>query len=137
MLDGGKMAAAEELYRQIVAEAPQSAAAWLGLSAVARDEAERSEAYARALELDPQFVAAEEQLKSGEDDEDQTAADPAKPAAAKSREPAPETAVTFSGMDVVTEPTSRAAKTPVRSGGYGCAVVLLPPPRPLDIPALL
>ena len=104
-VDGGKMAAAEELYRQIVAEAPQSAAAWLGLSAVARDEAERSEAYARALELDPQFVAAEEQLKAGENDEDQTAADPAKPAAAKSREPAPETAVTFSGMDVVTGPT--------------------------------
>ena len=104
-VDGGKIAAAEELYRQIVAEAPESAAAWLGLSSVSRDEVERDEAYARALELDPQFVAAEEQQKNGEIDDDQSPVDPAKPVVAKTIEPSPETAVNFSGMDVVTAPT--------------------------------
>ena len=57
-VDGGKNVAAEELYRQILVEAPQSAAAWLGLATVAKSETERSEAYARALELDPDVVAA-------------------------------------------------------------------------------
>jgi hypothetical protein len=59
-LRSGKFVAAEDLYRQIVDEDPQSAAAWLGLATVARSEAEREAAYARAIELDPQFVAAAE-----------------------------------------------------------------------------
>ncbi|MFN2191506.1 MAG: hypothetical protein ACK2U0_07710 [Candidatus Promineifilaceae bacterium] len=56
----GKYAAAEDLYRQIIEEAPESAAAWIGLAGAARDQADRDVAYARAMELDPQFVAAAE-----------------------------------------------------------------------------
>jgi hypothetical protein len=52
-LEAGKLAAAEELYRKIIDEAPDSAAAWLGLSSVAGQETEREEAYERALALDP------------------------------------------------------------------------------------
>lgn len=57
-VEGGKYVAAEQLYRQIVAEAPQSASAWLGLATVAQSEADRSEAYARALEINPDIEAA-------------------------------------------------------------------------------
>ncbi|MFN2135558.1 MAG: tetratricopeptide repeat protein [Candidatus Promineifilaceae bacterium] len=49
----GKLAAAEELYRQIIDESPDNAAAWLGLSNLVGDEEERLEAYNTALELDP------------------------------------------------------------------------------------
>jgi hypothetical protein len=54
----GKIAAAEELYRQIIEEAPESAAAWLGLAGVLQNEAERQAAYERVLELDPDNVVA-------------------------------------------------------------------------------
>jgi tetratricopeptide (TPR) repeat protein len=49
----GKLAAAEQLYRQIIEEAPESPAAWLGLAGVLYDEAAREEAYQNALSLDP------------------------------------------------------------------------------------
>jgi hypothetical protein len=62
-VQSGKYSAAEDLYRQILDEAPQTAAAWFGLATVAGSEAERDEAYARAVELDPQFVAAAEEEK--------------------------------------------------------------------------
>jgi hypothetical protein len=55
-VESGKYVAAEELYRQIVDESPQSAAGWLGLSKVARNESDREEAYARALDLAPEIV---------------------------------------------------------------------------------
>ena len=52
-VEAGKLAAAEELYRQIIAEAPDSTAAWLGLAAVLQDESERDDAYSKVLALDP------------------------------------------------------------------------------------
>ncbi len=52
-VDAGKFVAAEELYRQIIDEAPESTAAWLGLSKVAQSKSERRDAFAKALELDP------------------------------------------------------------------------------------
>jgi hypothetical protein len=73
-VQSGKNAAAEDLYRQILDEAPQTVAAWLGLASVAGNEAERDEAYAHAVEIDPQFVAAAEEEK------DETSLDEAQPA---------------------------------------------------------
>ncbi|HEX6385255.1 MAG TPA: hypothetical protein VF177_11340 [Anaerolineae bacterium] len=49
----GKRAAAEQLYRQIVAEAPQAEAAWLGLAEVVTRAAEKEKAYEQVLKLDP------------------------------------------------------------------------------------
>lgn len=52
-VDAGKNKAAELLYRQILEEAPENPAAWLGLARVASSDEERREAYAKAVELDP------------------------------------------------------------------------------------
>lgn len=52
-VESGKYAAAQELYLQIIEEAPQSTAAWLGLASATQSEPERSEAYQRVLALDP------------------------------------------------------------------------------------
>ena len=52
--DIGKRAAAEQLYRQILAEEPQMVDAWLGLAQVSGDAAEREDALRRVLELDPE-----------------------------------------------------------------------------------
>lgn len=49
----GKRAAAEQLYRQIIAEAPQATAAWLGLAGVVSRAAEKEKAYEEVLKLDP------------------------------------------------------------------------------------
>ena len=49
----GKRAAAEQLYRQIVAEAPQAKAAWLGLAEVVTTATEKEKAYQQVLKLDP------------------------------------------------------------------------------------
>ena len=49
----GKRAAAEQLYRQIVAEAPQAQAAWLGLAEVVTEADEKEKAYQQVLKLDP------------------------------------------------------------------------------------
>ena len=54
----GKRAAARQLYREIVEEAPESVEGWLGLARVAADEQERESAYRRVLELDPENEAA-------------------------------------------------------------------------------
>lgn len=54
----GKNAAAETIYRQILAEAPNAADAWLGLADVVADPAEKRAAYERALELAPDTPAA-------------------------------------------------------------------------------
>ncbi|MCI0399023.1 MAG: hypothetical protein L0332_25585 [Chloroflexi bacterium] len=54
----GKRLAAEKLYREILAEAPETAAAWVGLAEVAGDPAERAAAYERALALEPENEAA-------------------------------------------------------------------------------
>ncbi len=56
--DVGKKQAAEQLYRQILDEAPDTTAAWLGLARVANDPGVQHEAYQRALELEPGNEAA-------------------------------------------------------------------------------
>lgn len=53
LTDTGKRSAAEQLYRQIIEEAPESVDAWLGLAAVGSDEAERVSAYEQVLDLSP------------------------------------------------------------------------------------
>jgi hypothetical protein len=67
-VESGKYVAAEELYLQIVDEFPESAAAWLGLSEVARDPSDRQKAYTRALELAPEIVAEPPESPSDEAD---------------------------------------------------------------------
>ncbi len=51
--DSGKRAAAEQLYRQIIEEAPETAAAWAGLGNVLNKQSAKEEAYTRALAIDP------------------------------------------------------------------------------------
>ena len=54
----GKNAAAEMMYRQIIAEAPQAEEGWLGLARVTTDADEKRAAYERALDLSPENPAA-------------------------------------------------------------------------------
>jgi hypothetical protein len=49
----GKNAAAETMYREVLKDAPEAEAAWLGLAGVVVDPAEKRAAYERALELSP------------------------------------------------------------------------------------
>jgi len=56
--DAGKRAAARQLYREIVEEAPASVDGWLGLARVAADADEEEAAYRRVLELEPENEAA-------------------------------------------------------------------------------
>ena len=51
-VEGGKVVAAEQLYRQILAETPDSTTAWLGLAKVTQDETEKQAAYERVLALE-------------------------------------------------------------------------------------
>ena len=51
-VEAGKLVAAEELYQQIVAEAPESASGWLGLAQTTSDPQARQEAYEQVLALD-------------------------------------------------------------------------------------
>jgi hypothetical protein len=57
----GKRTAAEQLYRQILEEAPDTAPAWVGLALVLTETAEQEAALERAYELDP----TDEQAKIG------------------------------------------------------------------------
>ncbi len=54
----GKNAAAESIYRQIIAEAPDTEEAWLGLAEVLAGPADKRDAYERALALSPDYPAA-------------------------------------------------------------------------------
>lgn len=60
--EAGKRAAAEQLYREIIEEAPQTADAWAGLGDVLYDNDEREEAYRKAIDLDPDNEKAKEGL---------------------------------------------------------------------------
>lgn len=51
--EAGKRAAAEQLYQQIVEEAPETEAAWLGLARMGGGIAGQETAYERVLELNP------------------------------------------------------------------------------------
>lgn len=54
----GKRSAAEQLYRDLVAETPDLIAAWLGLAEVTLDSAEKQTLYDHVLKLDPTNQAA-------------------------------------------------------------------------------
>ena len=62
----GKRAAAEQLYRQALDEAPESVGAWLGLARVVKDEDKKEEAYRKVLVLDPANEIAQEALNPAE-----------------------------------------------------------------------
>ena len=57
--DSGKKAAAAQLYRQIIEEAPDTSLAWLGLAEVLNNPAEKTAAFERTLTLDPNNEAAQ------------------------------------------------------------------------------
>jgi hypothetical protein len=54
--ESGKRAAAEQLYRQIIDEAPDAAQAWYGLAQVASDPSEREAALQQATTLNPNIA---------------------------------------------------------------------------------
>lgn len=70
----GKRAAAEKLYRQIIEEAPETPAAWVGLAEVSADPEEQAAAYRQALELEPENERARDGLQAIESREGSTAA---------------------------------------------------------------
>jgi hypothetical protein len=59
--DSGKRAAAEQLYRQIIDEAPDTAQAWYGLAQVVSDPVEKEAATGRAVALNPEYGMIEEE----------------------------------------------------------------------------
>lgn len=61
----GKRAAAQQLYEEILDEAPQNVEALLGLAAVTRDETEQQALYEQVLELEPKNETAEAALQDG------------------------------------------------------------------------
>lgn len=60
--ESGKRAAALKLYRQIVSEAPQSVAGWLGLADSLRNEPEKRRALETVLSLEPGNAEAQAEL---------------------------------------------------------------------------
>lgn len=91
----GKRAAARQLYREIVEEAPASVEGWLGLARVAADAEEEEAAYRRVLELDPENETARAALEESADLSDTEEIDPFEQTRAwleeaTSREPADE-----------------------------------------------
>ncbi len=58
----GKRAAAEELYRNVISESPETVDAWLGLARVLKDPAEEEAAYLQVLSFDPENIAASDGL---------------------------------------------------------------------------
>lgn len=58
----GKRSAAETLYREILDEAPDAEAAWLGLADVLVDEAEKTAVYQRILQINPHNETAQAAL---------------------------------------------------------------------------
>ena len=51
--ENGKVPAAIELYRELIAEEPDLPEAWIGLGDILKEKSERADAYQKALELDP------------------------------------------------------------------------------------
>lgn len=60
--DAGKRAAAEQLYRQLLAEDSEVAEAWFGLGNVINDVAEQKATYQKALALKPDYAEAAQAL---------------------------------------------------------------------------
>ncbi len=61
--ESGKRTAAEQLYREIIDEAPELPEAWVGLGTVLPTEAEQREAFDKALGLDPNHEGAKRAIK--------------------------------------------------------------------------
>lgn len=66
--EGGKLAAAEALYRQVIEENPRSVTAWMGLAEVSRDPQEKEAAYQQVLALDGDNDEARKELDDLEED---------------------------------------------------------------------
>lgn len=49
----GKIPAAIELYRELIADQPELAEPWIGIGDLLKDKSERVQAYQKALEIDP------------------------------------------------------------------------------------
>lgn len=122
----GKRAAARQLYREIVEEAPASVEGWLGLAQVAADAEEEEAAYRRVLELEPENETALEALADSTDAPDapggegaaQEAVDPFEQTRAwleeaTSREPAPEDGRPAEAVVIEEEPAPSPVETPV------------------------
>lgn len=56
--EAGKRSAAEQLYRQVLDEAPDIEAAWLGVARTTSDVSDQEAAYGRVLELNPENIEA-------------------------------------------------------------------------------
>ncbi|NHZ72386.1 MAG: hypothetical protein GWP17_04805, partial [Aquificales bacterium] len=57
--NAGKLAAAEQSYREILEEAPESPEAWLGLAGLLKDSQEKEQAYEKVLSLDAENKGAQ------------------------------------------------------------------------------
>lgn len=86
--EAGKRAAAEQLYQEILAEAPEAAAAWLGVAQVAGSVAEQRAAYERVLALEPDNKDAAAGLARLADGVEETAVSPTPPAIEEAAETA-------------------------------------------------
>ncbi|KAA3665098.1 MAG: hypothetical protein DWQ04_02290, partial [Chloroflexi bacterium] len=60
--ENGKRAAAVQLYKEILEEAPETEAAWIGLANVEPNQTEKERALQRALAIKPDSVAAKKGL---------------------------------------------------------------------------
>lgn len=60
--ENGKRAAAVQLYKEILEEAPETEAAWIGLANVEPNQTEKERALQRALAINPDSVAAKKGL---------------------------------------------------------------------------
>lgn len=122
--NAGKRTAAKRLYRQIISEAPNSAAAWLGLAALVEDTAEKEKAYERVLALEPDNQAAREALSQLRDEPALEMPD----AAAKKNADPPEADPFNQARDWLNEVTAPKDKPPKPS-------VPAAPPTPVEEPA--
>jgi hypothetical protein len=99
----GKRAAAEQLYRQIIDEAPETAEAWYGLAQVVRDSEERDSALGRAHELNPDYESA----NNGQDSSDEELSADAR----QTSDAASDVAFSKDGLARAGEPTKPSVST--------------------------
>lgn len=125
----GKRAAAENLYRQIIEEAPDTAPAWVGLAKLVEDPAEQEAALERALMLDPGNEKAKiglTALRNGQSVvealQPEPEADPRKKAAAQPERNWQEPVTNAARFDTVQTPAApepQTAETPLEAAEHG------------------
>lgn len=125
--ESGKRSAAENLYRQIIEEAPGNASAWIGLASVVRDPAEQEIAYEKALEIEPNNLEAQEGLDELHQTEE--VPEPAKERKDKA-EPAPTVSVNSEKKVGAASPSIPEIKSPDLSGGPDGDSLLVGGPTP-------